>query len=204
MHNTLQDIEKELSKHLDTDEKLYWVGQPKQGFIFKTVDWIFVTLGVFLCIFAVAWTMLLPDVDRFFFFYIFSLLILLIGLFNIFARFILDIRRRRNTIYGLTDSRVIIKSGIFNQEIKSYDLHSMSDIKLTESGDGSGYIIIGADNSRRFTGHSINIAGNIWFPGLPYPPIIESVDNVKTIYNKIIELKRKRADYLEGLFHTQK
>ncbi|MDH6309229.1 hypothetical protein M2451_001800 [Dysgonomonas sp. PFB1-18] len=204
MYNTRQDIENELNKHLDTNEKLYWVGQPKQGFNLKGGDWFIVIFGIFWCGFAVVWIILAYLIAGSTFFPVFGIILFFWGLFIFIGRFILDIRRRRNTIYGLTDSRVIIKSGIFSQEVKSYDLHSMSDIKLTESADGSGYITLGADNSTRYTGRSINIVGYIWLPGMPYPPMIESVDNTRTIYNQIIELKRKRTDYLEGLFHVQK
>lgn len=61
------------------------------------------------------------------------------------GRYFLDARQRANTFYGVTNERVIMVSGIFNQKIKTLPLKTLYDISLNERADGTGTITFGPD-----------------------------------------------------------
>lgn len=132
----------ELRPFLDRDEKLLWAGRPAQGIVFTRLDWFFIP-------FSVAWLG--------FVFFIFweglkisepimilaGLLFTAVGLYVLVGRHLVDRLYRSRLLYGVTDQRVIIVSGMFARSLRSIDLASLSGLTLEERGDGSGTISFG-------------------------------------------------------------
>lgn len=137
--------------HLAGDETLVWVGRPRQGFawsrrflfaILFPLGPILAGTAFFLSSFSDSAThdplILIPR---------------LIGL-GVFALGIAmtvgtvggDARRRRETLYAVTDRRVIIVSGQTRFRIKSVLLQTMSDLQLNEGHQGFGTITFGPRN----------------------------------------------------------
>src|SRR5690606_36042720 len=100
--------------------------------------------------------------------------------------FVIDARQRANTAYGLTEKRVIIKSGVFSKSIQSLNIRAISDIELTEKSGGVGTITIGPKNPYMLWG-----AGMGWWPGMKLTPQLELIDNARKVYNQIIELQNR-------------
>jgi len=69
------------------------------------------------------------------------------GLYIMFGRFITDARMRAKTIYGITDRRVLILSGLFSTTVRGFDLRSLSDVALSEHRGGTGTITFGSPAS---------------------------------------------------------
>ena len=88
--------------------------------------------------------------------------------------------------FGITDSRVIIKSGFFFRSVKSFNIKTLPALDMKESRDGSGSIFMGTiDSLARYS----NVVGNtrdIWAP-----PGVESIPEVRKVYQLIIQLQRK-------------
>lgn len=168
-------------------ETLLWSGQPKKGIVFRTID-------IFLIPFSLLWaggviggfTAALssdaPPVIA-----LFAIPFVLAGLFMVFGRFLIDAKMRAKTFYGLTDDRIIIKSGLFTTKIKSLNIRSLSDIEYDEKNDGSGTITVGPKNPMMMFGNGMRI-----LPGANATPSLEMIQNVRKVYNQIIEIQRRR------------
>ena len=120
-----------------------------------------------------------------FFFALFGIPFVLVGLYIIFGRFLIDTKQRERTFYGVTDQRIVIISGTFGRKVKSLNLRTLSDISLNENVDHSGTITFGAT-------HPISWwMGNTTWPGMPTAPSFEMIPEARTVYMKIREAQSK-------------
>ncbi len=177
----------ELQKHLDNNEKLVWTGRPKTGIVFRTADIFLIPFSMLWCGFAIFWFTTSLTSDAPFFFVIFEIPFVVIGLLFVFGRFIIDAKQRENTYYGLTDVRIIIKSGVYKKSIKSLNLKTLSDIEYIEKNDGSGTINIGPKYPMMIRGNKMNR----WL-GVNASPSLDFIPDVRKVYNKIIEIQKRR------------
>lgn len=116
----------------------------------------------------------------------FGIPFVIIGLIFVFGRFIIESKQRANTIYGLTQNRIIIRSGIFSQNIQSINIKTLSDIELSEKNDGSGTISIGPKNPFMVWGSGMN-----WWPGMKSTPQLILIDRARVVYNQIVEIQNQ-------------
>lgn len=181
------EIENELHGSLGPEEKLLWTGKPKTGIVFRNTDIFLVPFSILWAGIAVFWesTVLTMD-DTPFPFALFGIPFVLIGLYITVGRFFVDAKKRSNTVYGITQDRIIIKSGIFSREIKSLNIRTLSDVSLSQKTDNSGTITLGPTDLR----YSM-MRGMEW-PGVKQPPCLELIDDVKTVYDVIIGLQRQK------------
>ncbi len=112
---------------------------------------------------------------------LFGIPFVLIGLYMIFGRFIYDSKKRAKTIYGLTNQRVIIISGIWGKSVKSLNLRNLSDVSLSEKSDKSGTIAFGQEN------FMMSFSGGYGFPGMggSNVPKFEFIENAKEVYTQL-------------------
>ena len=174
-----------LQQHLDHNESLIWTGEPKKGIIFRPSDLFLIPFSICWCGFAVFWLTTAIKSGAPFFFALFGIAFVIAGLNFVFGRFIIDAKQRSNTIYGLTEHRIIIKSGVFTSSVKSLNIKTISDIEYEEKNDGSGTITIGPKNPMTNWGRGIDIANSN-----KVTPSLEFIPDVRKVYNKIIELQK--------------
>jgi Bacterial PH domain len=177
-------ISDELGSDLSSNEKLIWTGRPKTGIVFRSSDAFLIPFSLLWCGFAIFWESTAVGSGASFFFRLWGSPFVIIGLYFTIGRFFVDAKKRANTVYGITEDRIIIKSGIFNRETKSLNIRTISDITFNQKADNSGTITLGPINSRNSM-----MEGMEW-PGVVQPPRLAFIDNVKTVYDKIIELQR--------------
>jgi len=175
----------ELQPHLDSNEKLIWSGQPKRGIIFRSADIFVIPFSILWCGFAIFWLYSALNSGAPLYFALFGVPFVVIGLIFVFGRFLIDAKQREHTFYGITTDRIIIKSGVFKKSVKSLNIRTLSDLEYTEKSDGSGTISIGPRNVFMMWGNGMN-----WWPGVKVNPSLESIPEVRMVYNKIIELQR--------------
>jgi len=104
-----------------------------------------------------------------------SVLFVGIGVYLLVGRFFADSFYRSRLVYGVTDRRAIIASGVFSRSVQSIDLSSLSGLKREDRGDGSGTISFG-DQPWYWTG---------WYgPGFlrPVGTMFFRVADVKNVY----------------------
>ena len=114
----------ELRSHLDSGEKLLWAGRPAQGIVLTRQDGYLIPFGVLL---VAAGLRFIPM----------GIYILIVG--RLFA----ELWYRSRLIYGVTDRRAIIISGLRRRSVQSIYLSSLSALTLEERRDGSGTIYFG-------------------------------------------------------------
>ena len=186
MYMDFSDLGMDLNQHLDSDEKLIWSGVPQQGIIFKGSDAFMIPFSLLWGGFAIFWEFSVLNTEAPFFFALWGIPFVLVGLYMIFGRFFYDAILRKNTIYGLTPNRIIIKSGVFKKSVKSLNIRTLSDVTLNEKSDGSGTIVLGADS-----GINSIFRGSGW-PGSAgkLAPAIEMIPDVRKVYRQITELQK--------------
>jgi hypothetical protein len=180
-------IETELQQYLDTNEKLVWAGQPKKGIQFRTADIFIIPFSLLWCGFAIFWFSTALNSGAPFFFSLFGIPFVVFGLIFVFGRFIIDAKQRESTYYGVTQDRIIIKSGLFRKTIKSLNIRTLSDIEYTEKGDGSGTINIGPRNPYLMRGYGMN-----GWAGRQATPSLDMIQEVRKVYSKIIEIQKSK------------
>jgi hypothetical protein len=137
----------ELARELAGSEKALWSGQPKQGVVFRAMDLFVVPLSLAWCgiaIFIFFQSMRAPKVPIFF--YPFSFVFVLVGIYIVVGRFLVDARQRSRTFYAVTNERIIIASGLFSRTLKSIDLKTLAEMSLSERKNGSGFIVFGSSS----------------------------------------------------------
>jgi hypothetical protein len=139
MNKLLPEIQRELS----SKERLLWSGQPRQGIALKSSDVMAIPFSLMWGGFAIFWESSVIDSNAPFFFMLWGIPFVLVGLYMIIGRFFFDASTRRNTFYGVSNERVLIVSGIFNRQIKSLNLRTLTDLSLTEGREGEGTISFG-------------------------------------------------------------
>lgn len=93
--------------------------------------------------FAILWEYSVIEEGAQFFFMLFGVPFVLVGLYIMFGRFYVEARQRSKTYYGVSNERVIIVSGLLRKQVQSINLRTLADISLSESSNGRGSISFG-------------------------------------------------------------
>ncbi|WP_116787583.1 PH domain-containing protein [Flavobacterium psychrotrophum] len=170
---------------LGTDETILWTGRPPGGVIFRASDIFLIPFSILWFGFAVFWEVSVVESDAPLLFRLWGIPFLCVGLYISIGRFFIDSHKRKNTVYAITHERILIKSGIFSSEINSVSIRTLSGVTFTTKADGSGTIILGPENDRYG-----RMQGLDW-PGVKQTPRLESIPNVKGVYDIIMDNQRK-------------
>ena len=137
-----------LESQLGPREKLLWAGRPPQGVMLRPVDAFLIPFSLLWGGFAVFWEWtVINNNNAPVFFRLWGIPFVLVGLYFVIGRFLVDQKQREKTTYGITNERVLIVSGVFRRAVKSLNLRTLSDVTMTERGDGSGSIAFGPTQS---------------------------------------------------------
>jgi hypothetical protein len=185
-HMDYHDFDMELKQHLDSDEKLLWTGAPKQGILLRGSDVLMIPFSLMFGGFALFWEFGVVSSGASLFFVLGGIPFVLMGLYLIFGRFIYDSKLRKSTIYGITQHRIIIKSGVFKSSVKSLNVRTLTGVTLNEQSDGSGTILLGSER-----GINEMFRGTGW-PGAESKmvPALELLHDAKRAYRQIIDLQK--------------
>jgi len=175
-----------LRPELGRDERLLWSGMPRQGLCFRSSDWLAVPFSLMWGGFAIFWEYSVSTAQKApVFMALWGIPFVLIGLYMIVGRFFGDAFMRSRTYYGVTDQRVIIIDGLFNRQVKSLPLPTLSDISLSERSNRSGTITFGPNTS------PYGSLGRTW-PGMGrrMAPAFDPIDDVRRVYALIREAQQ--------------
>ncbi len=176
-----------LQKELMSGERLLWSGRPRQGLVLHAGDVFMIPFSLVWCGFAVFWTYEATKGGAPPFFTIFGLGFVCVGLYFVFGRFIHDLIVRKKMTYGLTSSRILIKTD--PGKLLALDLKQLTEINLVEKKNKTGSIFFG---SQQASNQLFAIAD---WSGKSYRsiPKFELIENVRQVYDMInrarIELK---------------
>ena len=188
MENTARPM---IDATLSPGERLLWSGQPRGGVRLRGSDVFVIPFTLLWCGFAIFWEFMAVTKTKgtgpgSAVAPLFGLPFVLVGLYLVFGRFIVDAQMRRRIFYGITNERIIIVSGLFTQRTKSLNLRTLTDVTLTERSDGSGTIAFGP-------------AGSFgqWFAPAGWPgagqyavPSFDMIDQAKDVYETIRQAQK--------------
>lgn len=167
--------------YLAHNERLLWSGTPRGGIRFRAADILLIPFSLLWGGFAIFWEFMVvtsvPSSSPF----PFSLLglpFVVMGLYMIFGRFLVDAWQRSKTLYLLTDQRALIVAGLFSREVKSLPLHTLQDYTLSERSDGSGTITLAASAAPFGAFAAAGWPG----AGRSAPPAFEMVENARQVH----------------------
>ena len=136
--------------------------------------------------FALFWEWQVIQSDAPAFFVLWGLPFVLVGLYLIIGRFIVEAKQRERTYYGVTNERVLIVSGLFGRKVKSLSLRNLADVSLGEGAGGEGSISFGG-----------GAPFGSWFVGIGWPgmeayvgPRFDLIPNAKSVHNIIRDAQR--------------
>ena len=179
---TSSEIEKELS----SGERVLWNGQPRGGIRLRPADAFMIPFSIMWGGFAIFWEAGVVTHGAPFFFMLWGIPFVFVGLYIMFGRFILDARTRERTFYAITSERVIIVTRLFSRSTNSLSLRTLADVTLTERADGSGTITFGPTHP--FGQWS---AGGAWPGAGRYaPPAFDMIDRAKEVYEVIRQAQK--------------
>lgn len=176
------DPRSEIIDQIEGDERLLWADKPATGIKFRMTD-IFVFLFSLVWLsFSIFWIYMAMDTSIIF--ALFGSPFILIGLHLLVGRYFFDAISRKNTVYGLTNRRIIMKSGIFKKHYKSVFLCSLPSLSYTEKPDRSGDISFG-QTLESFKRSDLKKSTDFPITRIDYIP------NVRNLHNKIADAKSK-------------
>ncbi len=167
-----------LQQELLSGEKLLWAGKPLPGIRLKSSDTFLIPFSIFWFGFAIFWTYGASQGSPLF--GLFGIPFLLVGFYMAIGRFFVDRYRRANTVYGITNNRVIIKTSMFKTTVQTFSISTLFTMSIEEKADGTGTIKLDTDNraynKRQFT-----------LPmGQNDVPQLEFIEHVREVYNLIL------------------
>jgi hypothetical protein len=174
-------IEPMATRELGAGEHLLWTGQPRGGIRLQVADALLIPFSLMWCGFAVFWEYEVVSQGAPFFFMIWGIPFVCVGLFLVFGRFIADARQRDKTWYALTNERVIISSGLFSRTVRSLPLRTLGEVSFVEKSDFSGTITFGSSGMVPSW-----MMGTAW-PGMGRSalPTLQMIDNARSVYDMI-------------------
>lgn len=173
--------EQEISRELSGSERLLWSGAPRKGIMLRGSDAFVIPFSILWCGFAIFWETMVVIQGAPFFFMLWGIPFVVVGLYFVFGRFIVEAKQREKACYGLTSQRIVIISGLFSRKVQSLNLKTLSEITYREKPDGSGTIAFGANNPL------FAIFGGMSWPGMSQylPPCFDLIPNAKEVYEMV-------------------
>ena len=178
------EVEQQIAQQLEGGEQLLWSGQPGSGIRFRRADFYMVPFSLLWGGFAVYWEILAFRHESPLFFRFWGVPFVLFGVHLVVGRFILDSWQRANTLYGVTNRRVIIVNGIRTRRTTSLPMPTIPAITLAEREDGSGDVVFDTTDARHVA------VGGLVPRGSFVPIMLEFLPNVRHVYNIIREAQQ--------------
>jgi hypothetical protein len=178
-----------LSDRLLTGERILWSGTPAQGLLLTGRDWLLIPFSLIWCGFAVFWETTVAATQAPIFFQLWGIPFVLIGLYFVAGRFLVDAWLRSQTFYAVTNERVLIaRIGPFGK-FTAMSLDRMPDASLSERPDGRGTIRFG--QQRPFWGNRGGFS--VWSPSLDPTPQFIAIENARGVFDRLQLAAQKGA-----------
>jgi len=172
----------DLKDHLLDSEKIIWSGRPIQGILFTGRDWLLIPFSLLWGGFAIFWESSVIALARTpIFIKLWGVPFVLVGVYLIFGRFLLDAWSRKRIYYAITNKRILIsRSGPFGK-LTAMNLNQLPEASLSESANGLGTIRFGQASSPWARGNGFSS----WSPAFDPTPQFIAIENARAAFNQI-------------------
>jgi len=169
-------------------EKFLWCGQPAGGLLLTNRDWLLIPFSLIWGGFAVFWETNVLNTNAPIFMKLFGVPFVLVGLYLVAGRFLLDAWIRGGMYYAVTDKRIlIVRSAPFGKFI-AMSLDQLPDASLSESASGRGTIRFGS-TAPFWAGSSFSG----WTPSLDTTPQFLAIEDARKVFDQIQQAVAKGA-----------
>lgn len=170
-------------------EEVLWCGQPDSSVIFTGSDIFLVPFSISWGGFAIFWEISTITLGAPFFFGLFGIPFVLIGLYFIFGRFIYKGIKKKHTYYAITNRRVLILTNLSNKNVDAEFITQIPCINKRVRSDGKGTIKFG--NSFFFKGMYSNTGMDFFGAGYGKDvPTFYDIDDIDSVYRLVNELRQ--------------
>ncbi len=182
-----QQLPAELQRELSGTERLLWWGRPIAGMRLRGSDAVGIPFSLMWGGFAVFWETMAIRSKAPFFFKLWGLPFVAVGLYLVAGRFLYDAWRRSRTAYALTNERVILLSGGVRPSVLSLRLATIPSLSLAEGRGGVGTLSFGGG-----AGIGWALAGMQGWPGAgrQVGPQFELLPDARSVYEAIQAAQR--------------
>jgi hypothetical protein len=182
----------EFTNRLLDREEIIWSGRPATGLLFTGQD-------IFLIPFSLLWggivlfgafATLTQTKEQPGFPALFLIPFVLIGIYLIVGRFIVDAWLRTSTRYALTNKRILILRAAPFGKFTALNLDRLPEMSLSESANGRGTLRFGPQ-AQWWSGRGNNFSG--WSPSLDPTPQFIAIENARSVFDQIQRATQRAA-----------
>ncbi len=172
----------DLNERLLTGERILWSGRPAQGFLLASRDVLLIPMSLLWGGFAVFWeTTVLTRPNTPGFFGLWGIPFVLIGLYLIVGRFLLDAWIRSGMSYAVTNKRILIsRSGPF-AKFTAVSLDRLPDASIIGNAGRRGTIRFG--EPAQLWGRRNSFAS--WTPSLDPTPQFIAIEDAQSVFDQV-------------------
>ena len=163
-------------------ETVVWCDRPGQGIIFAPRDVLLIPFSLLWGGFAISWEVGVLSSRAPASFAIFGVPFVLIGLFVVFGRFLLDAWLRSKTMYAMTERRILILRSKPWSSFTAIRLNRLPEATLKESTKGRGTIRFG-EQASLWGGR--NVGFEAWIASLDPTPQFLAINDARTVFAAI-------------------
>ena len=168
------------------NEEILWSGQPESA-IFSTSDIFLIPFSLMWGGFSIFWEISAITMGAPFFFSLFGIPFVIMGLYFIFGRFVFKNIKKKHTYYAITNQRILIFSNLRSSNLQAEFIRQLPCINKSVKSNGIGTIKFG--NSPHFVGmygnSGMEILGNRYIKDVPVFYDIQDVEKVYKLVNEI-------------------
>jgi hypothetical protein len=185
-----ESLDRIASLQLTASERLLWSGKPRPGIRFSPRDLFAILVGLAWCGLIGSWEWRAVSDRAPLMVLLYGVPFIAIGLHLVAGRFLAEALQRKETFYAVTTERIIIETNFIFRGTKFLSLRTLGEITISERSDRSGSIMLGP------VGYPSSGNGTVLY----YPPKIDSIEEVKEVYELILATQKKVLSELEGDF----
>ncbi len=172
--------ENRFSDRLMRGERVLWSGSPGQGILFTGRDIFLIPFSIMWCGFAIFWTFSATNIAAPGFFTAWGMMFVVIGLYFVFGRFLVDAWLRRAMAYAVTDRRILIARGGLFARFTALGLDRLPELELRERANRRGTIRFGQAVS---SWNNRNMGG--WSPAMDPTPQFIDIEDARSVFDLI-------------------
>lgn len=140
-------------QYLSNDEHILWTGKPEKGNIFSAGDIFLIPFSLLWCGFAIFWEITAISQGAPFFFALFGVPFVLVGLYLVIGRFFFNAYARNHTFYAITNKKIL---RIRKKKVEILERDNLPPVSIINHRNGNGTITFGHEthyyrNGRRYT-----------------------------------------------------